>query len=101
MECLRKVKSKEYSDRVKKNLPYEHLITKLKETDPGANKEKVVKKINSLRSCFRTELKKVYESEGHAESFMWCGSTSHYTVAFSYARRYFLKKFLIRLRIHT
>jgi hypothetical protein len=38
---LWKVKSKEYSDRVKKNLAYEHLTTKLKETDSGANKGKV------------------------------------------------------------
>jgi len=28
--CLWKVKSKEYSDRIKKNLAYEHLTTKLK-----------------------------------------------------------------------
>lgn len=61
--CLWKVKSKEYSDRVKKNLAYEHLTTKLKEIDPDANKEKVVKKINSLRSCFRKELKKVNDSK--------------------------------------
>ena len=61
--CLWKVKSKEYSDRVKKNLTYEHLTTKLKEIDPDANKEKVVKKINSLRSCFRKELKKVNDSK--------------------------------------
>jgi len=50
--CLWKVKNKEYSDTVKKNLAYEHLTTELKEIDPDANKEKVVKKINFLRSCF-------------------------------------------------
>ena len=61
--CLWKVKSKECSNRVKKNLAYEHLTTKLKATDPDANKEKVVKKINSLRSCFRKELKKVNDSK--------------------------------------
>ena len=55
--CLWKVKSKVYSDRVRKNLAYEHLTTKLKEIDSDANKEKAVKKINSLRSCFRKELK--------------------------------------------
>ena len=54
--CLWSVKSKEYSDRVKKNLAYEHLTSKLKEIVPDANKEKVIKKINSLRSCFRKEL---------------------------------------------
>jgi hypothetical protein len=50
---LWKVKSKKYSYRGNKNLGYEHLTTKLKEIDPDANKEKLVKKINSLRSCFR------------------------------------------------
>ena len=60
---LWKVKSKECSDRGKKNLAYEHLTTKLKEIDPDANKEKVVKKINSLRRCFRKELKKVNDSK--------------------------------------
>jgi hypothetical protein len=57
------VKSEEYSDGIKKNLAYEHLIPKLKEIDPDANKEKAVKKINSLRSCFRKELKKVSASK--------------------------------------
>ena len=61
--CLWKVKSKEYSVTVKKNLAYGQLTTKLKEIDPDANKEKVTKKINSLRSCFRTELKKVNDSK--------------------------------------
>ena len=61
--CLWKVKNKEYSDRVQKNLAYEYLTTKLKEFDPDANKEKVVKKVNSLRSCFRKELKKVNDSK--------------------------------------
>ena len=60
---LWKGKSKEYSDRVKKNLAYEHLTTKFKEIDPDANKEKLVKKINSLRSCFRRESKKVKDSK--------------------------------------
>ena len=61
--CLWIVNSKEYSDRVKKNLAYEYLTTKLKEIDPDANKEKFVKKINSLRSCLRKELNKVNDSK--------------------------------------
>jgi len=39
------------------------LTTKLKEIVPDANKEKVVKKMNFLRSCFRKELKKVNDSK--------------------------------------
>jgi len=61
--CFWKVKSKEYSDRVNRNLAYEHLTTKLKEIDPDASKEKVDKKINSVRSCFRKGLKKVNDSK--------------------------------------
>ena len=61
--CLWKVKNKECSDRIKKNLACEHLTTKLKEIDPDVKKEKVVKKINSLRSCFRKELKRVNDSK--------------------------------------
>lgn len=56
--CLWKVKSKEYSDKHKKNAAYEILIEKLKEVDPAANKDAVIKRINSLRTCFRKELKK-------------------------------------------
>jgi hypothetical protein len=39
------------------------LTTKLKEIDPDANKEKFVKKINTLRSCFRKQLKMVNNSK--------------------------------------
>ncbi|KAG8232189.1 hypothetical protein J437_LFUL011416 [Ladona fulva] len=60
--CLWKVKSKEYSDRNKKYVAYEELRIKLLEIDSEATKDKVLKKINSLRTCFRKELKKVYES---------------------------------------
>ena len=39
------------------------MTTTLKEIDPDANKGKVAKEINSLRSCFRKELKKVNDSK--------------------------------------
>ena len=42
--CLWKVKSKEYSDKNKKNIAYEQLRVKLSEIDPEARKEAVVKK---------------------------------------------------------
>jgi hypothetical protein len=41
--CLWKVKSKEHSDKNKKLLAYEKLAEKLREKDPAANKESVVK----------------------------------------------------------
>lgn len=57
-----KVKSKEYSDRIKKNKAYEQLLTKLKEIDKIATVATVKKKIDSLRGSFRKELKKVKAS---------------------------------------
>lgn len=61
--CLWKVKSKEYSDRNAKSYAYNVLVEKLQTVDPEANRESVVKKINSLRTAYRKELKKVVESE--------------------------------------
>lgn len=60
--CLWKVKSKEYSDRTKKSKAYGKLVEKMREVDPGADRETVTKKINSLRCAFRKELKKVEKS---------------------------------------
>lgn len=57
--CLWKVKSSEYSDKNKKNDAYDVLLVKLKEINPNSNRQDVAKKINSLRSCFRKEYKKV------------------------------------------
>lgn len=59
--CLWKVKSKEYMDKNKKDAAYALLLIKLKELNPDAETEDVKKKINSLRSCFRKEYKKVMD----------------------------------------
>jgi len=60
--CLWKIKSKEYSNRNIKDQAYEVLIEKMKEIDKNANRDAVVKKINSLRSAYRKELKKIKDS---------------------------------------
>ncbi|KAL4091947.1 hypothetical protein QTP88_026546 [Uroleucon formosanum] len=60
--ALWKVKSTEYSDRNLKNEAYNVLIEKYKEVDPNADKEIVKKKINSLRTNYQKELKKVKAS---------------------------------------
>lgn len=56
------VKTKDYSNRIKKNEAYERLVHKLKEKDDGATRDTVTKKINNMRSSFRKELKKVESS---------------------------------------
>ncbi len=61
--CLWKVKDKDYSNRDKKRLAYEALVKKCKEIDPDANKDYVSKKVNSFRTVFRKEIKKIKESE--------------------------------------
>lgn len=60
--CLWKIKSKEYRNKLKKDAAYKLLVEKLREINETANKDDVVKKINSLRSCFRKEYKKAIAS---------------------------------------
>lgn len=57
-ECLWKITSKDYHNKVKREAAYKTLIQKVKEIDPLANKTLVTKKINSLRTAFRKELRK-------------------------------------------
>ncbi|XP_066153390.1 uncharacterized protein [Euwallacea fornicatus] len=60
--CLWLVKSKDYHNRNKRAVAYEKLKEKLREIEPNATKEDVLKKINSLRSNVRKEKKKYKES---------------------------------------
>ncbi|KAL1513794.1 hypothetical protein ABEB36_003155 [Hypothenemus hampei] len=59
---LWKIKSSEYRDRKQKSEAYRVLIEKYKQIDPKANKETVKRKLNSLRTNYRKELKKVIAS---------------------------------------
>ena len=58
-----KIKSREYSDRNAKTVAYDKLVEVRKIIDQNATRKTVVKKINSLRSVYRKELKKVLDSE--------------------------------------
>ena len=49
------IKSKEYCDRDEKAKAYEQLVGKYREIDAEANREMVVKKINSIRSVYRKD----------------------------------------------
>lgn len=57
--CLWNVKSKEYSNKMKRNAAYEELLLKLQECQPHSTMETLKKKINNFRTSFRREHKKV------------------------------------------
>lgn len=61
--CIWNVKSSEYSHRPQKEAAYAKLLEHLKQIEPGATRETVLKKINTLRSNFRKELRKVKASK--------------------------------------
>ncbi|KAK4320874.1 hypothetical protein Pmani_008314 [Petrolisthes manimaculis] len=63
LSALWKIKSDEYSDREKKADAYKILYGKYKEHYPNATLEEMKKKINTLRTNFRAELRKVERSE--------------------------------------
>lgn len=60
--CLWKVRSKDYTNKNLKNKAYEKLVEICKTIYPDANKDYVIKKIQSFRGSFRKEVKKVAES---------------------------------------
>lgn len=61
--CLWKTKSKDYVNKIMKNEAYKTLLEKLQTVQPGATKNTVIQKINSLRGGFRREFKKVEQSK--------------------------------------
>ncbi|KAK5648116.1 hypothetical protein RI129_003008 [Pyrocoelia pectoralis] len=63
LPALRNIKSKDYSNRIKKNEQYNNLLRKYREYYPDADKAQLVKKFNSLRTNFRKELKRIKDSE--------------------------------------
>lgn len=63
LPALWNVKSNDYSNRSKKSEQYDELLKKYNEKYPSADKKEVIKKINSLRTNFRKEFKKIRDSE--------------------------------------
>ncbi|XP_064619485.1 uncharacterized protein LOC135482929 [Lineus longissimus] len=62
LPALWKVKSKEYSDRNKKDAAYQTLLEKYRKRYPKASRDDLTKKLNSLRTNYRKELNKVQQS---------------------------------------
>lgn len=61
--CLWQVRYKGYKDRLLRNRAYDTLVQKLREVNPIADRETVIRKINTLRTAFRREYKKVRSSQ--------------------------------------
>ncbi|GFR87234.1 hypothetical protein ElyMa_004219300 [Elysia marginata] len=62
LPSLWKVKSEEYHNRQRKIEDYQVLLKKYKEYFPEATLEELKKKLNTLRTGFRTELRKINRS---------------------------------------
>lgn len=63
LPALWDAKCKDYTNRTRKGEQYDVLLEKYREKYPDAEKPDVVKKINSLRTNFRKELKRIREAE--------------------------------------
>lgn len=63
LPAMWKIKSDLYKNRILKQECYVQLTNKLKEIDPSADINTTKKKINTLRSNYRRELKKILMSE--------------------------------------
>ncbi|GJQ81200.1 hypothetical protein Trydic_g23368 [Trypoxylus dichotomus] len=63
LPALWKVKSDDYMNREKKTEAYKILLNLYREKYPMATREDLTKKINSLRTNFRKELRKIAESK--------------------------------------
>lgn len=59
LPCLWNPKARDFNYRSSKAAAYSILVEKYREVDPGASKETVQHRLNSLRNCRRKELKKV------------------------------------------
>jgi len=69
LPALWKVKSDDYSNRVKKDAAYTVLVDKFKEKYPNFTRDDAKKKINSYRTNYRKELKKVLDSKNKLPCF--------------------------------
>ena len=66
LECLWKVRSKEYTNKLLRDLAYEKLIEFGQNISGVFTREDAMKKINNLRSAYRKEVKKIAKSEACA-----------------------------------
>ncbi|XP_046829154.1 uncharacterized protein LOC124428752 isoform X1 [Vespa crabro] len=61
--CLWQIRCKGYKDRLLRGRAYDVLVQKLREVNEYADKDTVIRKINTLRTAFRREYNKVKSSQ--------------------------------------
>lgn len=66
---LWQMNNQNYRNRAKKAAAYQILINKCKEIEPNCDKETIVRKINSLRTCYRKEFRKVKRAQRSGELY--------------------------------
>uniref|UniRef100_A0A1A9W1Q2 MADF domain-containing protein n=1 Tax=Glossina brevipalpis TaxID=37001 RepID=A0A1A9W1Q2_9MUSC len=69
-ECLWQPKHPDYSNNSARNTAYDKLVKKLIEVEPEPDRNMVIRKINSLRSAFRRELRKI-NARPNYETRLW------------------------------
>lgn len=85
-ECLWRIKSKDYSNRILREKSYQELITHVKTFEPEADKDFVIKKISNLRNAFRKQLKKLDSSKLSGSGADGCEPTLWYFHALEFLR---------------
>ena len=63
LPSLWKIKSKEYSNKLTRELAYSKMIEFCRKFEPSADRQFIVNKINNLKGAFKKELKKLESSK--------------------------------------
>lgn len=62
LPCLWKVRSAEYSNKLKRDAAWEHLLQITKHKIPNADSSFVKRKVDNIRAAFRKEMRKMRDS---------------------------------------
>uniref|UniRef100_A0A1A9VVT6 MADF domain-containing protein n=1 Tax=Glossina austeni TaxID=7395 RepID=A0A1A9VVT6_GLOAU len=65
LPCLWNSKHEDYSNREKRNESWDKMVEKLKDIEPDANHDAVKRKINTFRSNFNREVRKIKQSRNN------------------------------------
>lgn len=63
LPCLWNTKDENYNNRESRSLAWNKLVQKLQEVEPDANQDSVKRKINTFRSNFNREVRKIRQTQ--------------------------------------